>query len=246
MLPAVTEITDHYLRVADEVAPGLVTGLHLTGSVALGAWRPPHSDIDAVVVTSRPADAVELAAVHARVPALLECVYLDEETFATQPADGRVVPFSVDGKIVTDRPCGNLNPVQWLTLRRYGIAVRGELPDYQVSLAELWNYNLVNLREYWAPLAERARRTWPADGDAIAWLVQGPARLHYTRAKSDVISKAAAGRYLAALFPQWAALAERVERFRENQVEMFTERDLDAAADSVEAMVEDAWAQWGR
>lgn len=43
-----------YLEVADRLEPGLVEGLYLQGSIALGDYRPGVSDIDFVAVTSRP------------------------------------------------------------------------------------------------------------------------------------------------------------------------------------------------
>ena len=46
-------ITDQYLRLVAEDAPGLVSGLAITGSLALGDYRPPVSDIDFVAVLSR-------------------------------------------------------------------------------------------------------------------------------------------------------------------------------------------------
>ena len=39
-----------YLRLADRLLPGMITGFYVTGSVALGAYRPGRSDIDFVAV----------------------------------------------------------------------------------------------------------------------------------------------------------------------------------------------------
>jgi hypothetical protein len=46
-------ICDDYLTLADRHASGLVEGLYLQGSVALGDYRAGVSDIDFVAVTSR-------------------------------------------------------------------------------------------------------------------------------------------------------------------------------------------------
>lgn len=46
------ELAARYLELIDTAAPGLVTGLYLTGSVALADFHPQTSDIDGVVVTS--------------------------------------------------------------------------------------------------------------------------------------------------------------------------------------------------
>lgn len=50
----VSDVVDTYLRVVDEEAPGLVEGLYLVGSVALGEFRPHTSDVDFVAVTAEP------------------------------------------------------------------------------------------------------------------------------------------------------------------------------------------------
>ena len=48
----VREIVDAYLEAVDDEAPGLVEGLYLTGSIALGEFRPHTSDIDFLAVTA--------------------------------------------------------------------------------------------------------------------------------------------------------------------------------------------------
>ena len=47
----VAAVVDAYLRAVQAEAPGLVEGLYLTGSVALGEFRPRTSDIDYLAVT---------------------------------------------------------------------------------------------------------------------------------------------------------------------------------------------------
>ena len=59
-----------YLDAVDREAPGLVEGLYLVGSVALGEFRPRTSDVDFVAATARPPDAPGLRALdraHRRV-----------------------------------------------------------------------------------------------------------------------------------------------------------------------------------
>jgi hypothetical protein len=52
----VLEVVDTYLGTVEAQAPGLVEGLYLVGSVALGDFRPRTSDIDFVAVTTTPPD----------------------------------------------------------------------------------------------------------------------------------------------------------------------------------------------
>lgn len=256
----IEEAVRSYLRAVDQRLPGYVRGLYLVGSAALGAWQAGVSDIDTVIMTSRPATAQELtqlAAIHAALPRSphLDGVYLEPAVAESWPTDRRVVPFVEDGELRTDRPCGELTPVLWLTLRRHGVPVRGPAVadlGVPVDAERLRRYNLDNLREYWQ--AQGAR--FPAelagvepdtvlDAGIVTWFVLGPARLHHTLAYGDVISKAAAGMYLAQLFPEYADLADRAVRWRTGAPELFTAADLLAAGESVDAVAEDAWRRFG-
>lgn len=249
-----------YLAKVDHDLPGYVRGLYVVGSAALGAWQPDASDVDTVILTSRPAtgdDLTRLARIHAEMPGSprLDGVYLEPALAQVWPIDNRIVPFVVDGQFTTDRPCGELTPVLWLTLQRYGVPVRGPAVadlGIRVDQEQLRRYNLDNLREYWQATAA----TIPAavadvppdqvmDADTVTWFVLGPARLHYTLAHQDVISKAAAGEYLATLFPAYADLARRAVRRRAGGPEQFTAADLAAAGRSVNAVADDAWRRFG-
>jgi nucleotidyltransferase-like protein len=249
-----------YLDAADRVRPGYVRGLYLVGSTALGAWQPGVSDVDTVILTSRPAgddDLAALAEIHAGMPRspYFDGVYIEPDLVGCWPADRRAVPFVVRGQFTTGTPCGELTPVLWLTLRRHGIAVRGPaVADLKVRVdpGELRRYNLDNLRDYWcAEAANIAAAMAGADPDevmdaeSVTWCVLGPARLHHTLAHGDVISKSAAGTYLAQLFPAYADLARRAIRWRAGEPERFTAADLTAAGHSMVAVADDAWRRFG-
>src|ERR1700761_2409154 len=85
-----------------------------------------------------------LAAIDEALPGFVEMLYLT----------GSVARFR------TDRPCGDLNPVVWLLLSRYGISVRGpavaEL-GLTVDVEGLRRFNLDNLKTYWLPYAGQIR-----------------------------------------------------------------------------------------
>lgn len=256
-VPRVIEkVVGHYLDAVDRERPGLVTGLYLVGSVALGAWQPGASDIDAVILTSRVPAAGDLAAletVHGGMPASphFDGVYLDPELLRSAPVSPTVTPFVVDGGLRVGKPCGELNPVLWLTLLRHGRRVRGpEIADLGIRVAPeaLRDYNLGNLRSYWQPLVRSRPPDLPDEqvpADFVAWLTLGPARLHHTLAYGDIISKAAAGAYLAELFPAYAELAGRAVAHRAGTPQQFSAADLRAAAASVDAVAEDAWSRFG-
>ncbi|WDZ84857.1 nucleotidyltransferase domain-containing protein [Micromonospora cathayae] len=260
--PAVDELTARYLRAVDAALPDYVRGLYLVGSAALGAWQPGVSDVDTVILTSRPAtgdDLARLAEIHAGMPSspCFDGLYLEPALARTWPADGRTLPFVVNGEFRTDQPCGELTPVLWLTLRRHGIPVRGPAVTelgVRVDAEQLRRYNLDNIRGYWQPtaamLAAQLTGTAPGVTDpdaakAVAWYVLGPARLHHTLAHGDIIAKAAAGEYLGRLFPEYADLARRAVRWRSGTPEQFTVADLRAALNSVDAVADDAWRRFG-
>ncbi|MDO3703309.1 nucleotidyltransferase domain-containing protein [Micromonospora sp. C28SCA-DRY-2] len=256
----IEELTRRYLDAVDQALPGYVRGLYVVGSAALGAWQAGVSDLDTVVLTSRPAtgdDLARLATVHAGLPRPphLDGVYLEPALANSWPTDRPVAPFVVDGTLRTGQPCGELTPVLWLTLRRYGIPVRGPAVadlGIRVDSEQLRRYNLDNLRKYWQPraatfpaeLAEAAPDT-VVDPGIVAWFVLGPARSHHTLTHGDIISKAAAGEHLARLFPEYADLARRAVRWRGGAAERFTATDLVAAGDSVHAVADDAWRRFG-
>ncbi|WP_117211032.1 hypothetical protein [Allorhizocola rhizosphaerae] len=58
----VHELVAQYLTDVDAALPGFVEMLYLTGSVALGAFQPGVSDIEALIVTSRSPSPADLAA----------------------------------------------------------------------------------------------------------------------------------------------------------------------------------------
>jgi hypothetical protein len=257
----VRELVAAHLQALDAAVPGLVEMLYLTGSVALADYRPGASDVDFLAITSRPlgdGDLAAVAAAHAGMPAApcYDGVYLERGALATAPPDGcPVVPHVVGGQFRTDQPCGELNPVLWLTLARCGIAVRGPAAaelGVRVDPQRLRWWNLDNLASYWQPLAGRIRREvagrtsiGAAGAAGVVWAVLGPARLHYTLATGEVTSKTGAGGYAAQQFPAWAELATRAVACRAGEPVEFVAADALAAAAMVEAVVADAWRRWG-
>jgi hypothetical protein len=254
----IEELTGPYLGAVDRALPRFVSMLYVVGSLALGAWQPGRSDVDTVIFTSRAPtedDEAALREVHEAVKGKpnLDGVYLAPDH--GWAADQRVIPHVVGGEFHTDRPCGELTPVLWLMLQRYGIPVRGPaVADLAVpvDLDALCAYNLDNLRSYWQGQAAGIRRnlagveaSTPVDAEYASWVLLGPARLHFTLAHANIISKSDAGGYVIATFPDYAQLAERAIRWRTGEPTSFNGRDLLAAATLIDLIADDAWNRWG-
>jgi hypothetical protein len=220
-----------FLTAADELAPGLVTGFYLVGSVALGDFHPRDagrgrlgmaSDIDFVAVTDRrlergSREMAALAEAHARTVARFPRPHLDGAMLtwtdlAAGPDGCPDVPCAQESRFTPAGRSG-INPVTFCELAWHGIAVRGPQP----AEADLWAdrnvlraYTLDNLCNYWRPWWRRSRKLRPlplAIGLTAwfpVWAVLGVSRLHHLLATGTMTSKCGAGRYAQKVFgPHW-------------------------------------------
>lgn len=218
----------------DRVVPGRVVGVHLFGSVALGAFRVGRSDIDVLVVLDRRLDLAELGAVRTlhrrayrragidllrrRWPLVCNGVFVVLDDLTTPPGD--IVPVaSQTGYRFDVGTAFDVNPVVWHELLHDGVAIRGPEPS-RLGLAadpvELERWTCANLEAYWRPWSTAVRRPGPvavmASGQhlSIGWGVLGAPRLHYTIATGGVVSKPDAARYGLDVFDrEWHPLLQR-------------------------------------
>lgn len=212
----ITELAQAHAARVDARAPGLLTGLHVTGSATLDDFVPGVSDLDLVGVLSRPPDEADLAALaeaHAAAPDV-DAVYVRPDDL-TRPAAELVRPWGRDGELRTTEPA-NITPVLWDQLNRYSTTVRGERPAARVTADEVAGYCRGNLVAYWRPLVEQlgaaqdAGVTAPAD--TVLWIALGPARLWHTLRTGEIVGKSQATSAAAAHWPDLAApLAALVE-----------------------------------
>src|SRR5690606_32753110 len=191
-----------YLHLADRLLPRRVEGFYVVGSVALGAFRPDHSDIDFVAVVDGDLDPGELRrlrVLHAvtllrsgarwfvrgrlMVPGVCNGTYVRADDLA-RPVSTIVPLASHTGREFSVGTGFDVNPVQWATLAQRGIAVRGPEPaalglDPEPDRLRQWN--LDNLAGYWVPWA-RGVRNGPGVRFRVsprwwtAWGVLGPSR----------------------------------------------------------------------
>ncbi|MEV0081905.1 hypothetical protein [Saccharopolyspora sp. NPDC050642] len=220
-----------FLTAVDELAPGLVTGFYLVGSVALGDFHPSGagrgrlstaSDIDFVAVTDRRVESesremAALAEAHARTVACFPRPHFDGAVLtwtdlATGPDHCPEVPCAQESRFAPAGRSG-INPVTFCELAWHGIPVRGPQPtdvDLWADQDALRAFTVDNLRTYWRPWWQRMRQQRPL---AVVvgltawfpvWAVLGVSRLHHVIAPGTMTSKTGAGRYAQKAFePRW-------------------------------------------
>lgn len=228
MPPEAMPTTTRYLELADTALPNRIEALSITGSIALGDYVPGQSDIDFVAVTADRLTADEIQAI-ARVHEDLQRerprpwfsgVYVTREDLAHDPRDLTGVPSYLEGEFrVADG--FDANPVTWLTLSRYPLAVRGPArPDVWADARAVRDWTLDNLNSYWRrwsvpPCPNSAGAALLRSDEAAVWSVSGVTRLHYTLATGDVTSKSGACRYALERFPEpWHRIAREALTLR--------------------------------
>lgn len=255
--PDAQSALDEYLAQLDAALSGAYQGVYLTGSAALGDWRPHRSDLDILVVTARQlgdAEVDTLAAVHAKLPdrPYRDAMYVPRDALGRRPEpDAPGFPHAVDGVFHQDgyRP----DPVLWETLHRHGVTVRGT-PAAELGAAPdadwLRAWNLGNLASYWKPLAGQVRQllaeqdpALPLPPYSVVWGLLGPGRLHCTIATGEIISKTASADYTARLLPEFAELLARAKAWRlgaQDDAVAFTIADGYAGCELIDAVIADA------
>ena len=227
--PARTAV-DAWLRHHDEYAAGFIEGLYLVGSIALGNWLP-NSDIDFVAVSSSPADDDTISALRAAHEAAkadaggndIDGPYITWDDLEKLPS--RVArPWTLHGEFHHDDGCFEINPVIWLALAKYGVAVRGPEPgvvDIDVDHDRVRSFIADNTNSYRASVGPSIRSALEDpnrtefDANLTSWCVLGVARMLYTARTGDITSKSGAGRWMLDELPQHRALVEHALDVRE-------------------------------
>lgn len=207
----VAEALGTYLEIVDSCAPGLVEGLYVVGSFALGDWHPDRSDIDIVAITAEPAtddDAGALRTAHALLAEHQPHPFVDGPYLAwgdlITPPMGLHRPWTLEGRLHHDGDCFELNPVTWYVLATHGVTVRGPSVDrlgVYVDVDARVRFVVDNLRTYWRSVATDVRTACRATPDrsfhpdSFEWCALGALRLHHTAFHGSVISKLDAGEH---------------------------------------------------
>ena len=232
--PLVQEAVHSFLALADREAPGLIEGLYLTGSVALGDFRPDESDVDFVAMTRGRADAVAVARlerIHDKLRARrrlprLEGVFVTWTDLALDPAHVEPAPcWHVDRLQAVD--CSKLTPVTWRELGQGSLTIRGPASSaltvwHDPAVLAAWTRR--NLQTYWREWHTQSSRLRSRAGLAMlgtwapAWGVLGVSRLHFTLTSGDITSKEGAGLHARSLYPaRWHRIVEECLRIRRGE-----------------------------
>lgn len=223
----VQRVLHTYIGLVNEALPGLLNGLYLHGSLALGAFNPGLSDIDFIAITSRrcaSSDIASLRAIHHTLAHRYPDVQL-EGSYLQWPDLGRLEdtipphPHVHDGSL---HPSGyhDVNGVTWWMLKHRGIAIIGPPPD-QLDIHVDWEDLLAkmhhNLNTYWASFTTNPRRMASLlDDYGIQWAVLGVLRQLYTFHTHVITSKTEAGMYGLEHLPlQWHQLIQEAINIRE-------------------------------
>jgi hypothetical protein len=208
-----------YLEIVDATAPGLVEGLYVVGSYALGDWQQGRSDIDIVAVLAEPATDIDIGTLrtaHALLNERQPLPHINGPCLAwgdlvVPPGTGLHRPWTLDGELHHDGDCFEINPVTWYTLATYGVTVRGpaaETLQIPHEVEERVRFVIDNLSTYWHQLAESVV-TACEDPDAsfdlasFEWCALGALRLHFTAFTGDVTSKTGAAEYGIVVTPDY-------------------------------------------
>src|SRR5258708_7808718 len=216
MIPVqVRSVASRYLELVDRVLPQRIEGLYLVGSVALNDYQPGMSDIDFVAVTGPALSRRELDLMKVVHKALsrefrrpwFSGLYVTWAGLLRSPLLVENAAFHHEGRFGYEGSF-EANPSVWTIMQNYAIALREmERPPVRCDLAETRQWNLDNLNSYWRRWASQnklffGRGLMMLTDRSVEWGVCGVARLHFTIATGNVISKAGACEYAMERFPE--------------------------------------------
>jgi hypothetical protein len=228
-IPALIQpMLDAYVAQLQAELPGLVEAIYIHGSIALGAFHPTLSDIDAIMVVSRrvsDSDVEKLRQIHAMIAKQyprwkLEGSYLQWRDLGQAETAIQAHPTYHDNVL---NPAGHfdVNHVTWWVLKNHGITVLGQDVrglDFSVDMDAMIAAMRENMNTYWASWATLSRFPMMISSWAIEWTVLGVLRQYYTFRERDITSKTGAGEYALKHMPQqWHRIIQEAINIREQK-----------------------------
>ncbi|SEB57894.1 aminoglycoside adenylyltransferase domain-containing protein [Paenibacillus sp. GP183] len=228
------EVVDTSMRNLNEALqarlPHTIESFYVYGSTALNAYVNGSSDINFLVFVNR-------TLIPSDIQFIIEAHRLVELEFPTLDIMGAYIRQEDAGKSLNEIPPfpkyhdktldfngnGDINPVTWRVLKKYGICIYGQQKafEYEISSDELVQYVFGNMNTYWVGWIERLEHqlsltdiSEPTTLEqikqldfAVEWCTLGMLRQYYSIKEYDVISKVAAGEYGLKLLPdRWHGL----------------------------------------
>lgn len=237
---AVATTVDSYLRRLHEHAPGLVDGVYLVGSVALGDFHPGRSDVDVVTVLHERPDAAArraLANVHEglalpgredrswdRTRARLDGWYLTWADLAAPSTPGSTLGLRALDRHLYAGPGWVPPALLWTELAEHGLHVHGPGLAGRVIAEDptaVLDGCRSTLERQWASWWTRTSKSLSPTGfGALGPLapttgVLGVARIRFTLETGRITSKCGGGEWaLEALHPRWRRILTEALRVR--------------------------------
>jgi hypothetical protein len=224
--PAIVPLLDEYVTLMEQQLPGLLVGFYLHGSIALGAFNPRSSDIDAIAVVNRRCTATDidaLKALHQTIQTkyprpFLEVIYLQVSDLGKEADQVEPFPYAHDGDF---EPRGHfeINSVTWWLLKNRGITLRGT-PAADLNFSVDWDRLIANMRinlnSYWASYTHNPRYIAMLFSDySVQWAVTGVLRQYYSFREHNITSKEGAGLYALDHVPErWHRLIQEALNIR--------------------------------
>jgi hypothetical protein len=206
---------DAYISEVDRELPGVLTGLYVVGSVALGDYTPKLSDVDLVSVGDEAwtSDSLEIArrAHHhlSRRKHPVRVAYASFSQLAADPSSGEIACFENSQRLPAEELA---NPFTWQILATDAVALRGPAhPEVALSRVALEQWADRQLHDHWRKWLESARHQHGAllFRRSVAGKVLEVSRLYEAATTGMVLSKLDAGQ---ALLPQLNSSEARVIR----------------------------------
>jgi hypothetical protein len=216
--------------LADTIGDQLV-GLYLSGSLALGGFHPPSSDLDVLVATAGVPDEPvlgRLAELHATLRtaggfgARLEAVYLPVATLRRyDPSDQRSYPIAPAGRdLAHHRQSLGWVLDRWVA-REHGLTVAGPHPS---SLIDRIGPEVLRatvrglLLSFWAGQLQGPGPAWLRPRSDQAFAVLSMCRALYCLEYGQVVSKPAVAAWASRwLGPSWPEVVARALGWRADQ-----------------------------
>lgn len=237
---AVAATVDSYLQRVRSHAPGMVDGVYLTGSVALGDVHPGRSDVDVVTVLRARPDAEGLRALadlHEglalpdrrdpawdRTRARFDGWYLTWDDLAAAPAPGVTLGLRALDRRLFRGPGWVPPALLWHELAEHALHVAGPSLEGRVAVPGPEAVRAScrqTLDRQWVPWWQRTAKTASAAGLgalgplAPATGVLGVARIRYTLETGRVTSKCGGGEWaLDTMHPRWRRILTEALRVR--------------------------------